>query len=301
MYVPIRVVATVLACAMLAACGVNGTSMSSVQQAPSAQHGASQQTVSRYTLSGTHIMLPRGSALPNAGLQLLYGGGSIEKYPIIYVVFWHFATDPTGEATYLTNFLNGIGGSSWINTDTQYYESSRGNITNPTGQLGGTWSDTAFIPRHPTDSAIQGEAKRLIKHFGYNRDAMYIVATAHGHNTSGFGKQFCAYHGATSTTSGEAAYTNLPYITDAGASCGQNIVNPGPSGVNDGVSIVAGHEEAEGQTDPVPPSGWVDSQGAEIGDKCAWQGLANIILSTGTFAVQPLWSNASSGCVLSYP
>ena len=55
--------------------------------------------------------------------------------------------------------------------------------------------------------------------------------------------------------------------------------------------------------------GWLDSRGAENGDKCAWissgQGAAsNIHLSTGTFPVQSLWSNAfnggSGGCVLSY-
>ena len=75
-------------------------------------------------------------------------------------------------------------------------------------------------------------------------------------------------------------------------------------------AIVSGHEEAETQTDPVPSSGWVDSSGAEIGDKCAWissgQGAAqNITLSTGTFAVQSLWDNAfsggSGGCVISGP
>jgi serine protease len=75
------------------------------------------------------------------------------------------------------------------------------------------------------------------------------------------------------------------------------------------MTIVEGHELAETITDQFPNGGWLDSGGAENGDKCAWissgQGASqNISLSSGTFAVQSLWSNAfnggSGGCVISY-
>lgn len=101
------------------------------------------------------------------------------------------------------------------------------------------------------------------------------------------------------------AFTDLPYMTDAGASCGQNFVNSGSAGTLDGVSIVSGHEYAEAMTDPQPSTGWVDVNGQENGDKCAWiapgtpGGSADITLLTGTFAVQSLWSNAVDGCVIS--
>ena len=62
--------------------------------------------------------------------------------------------------------------------------------------------------------------------------------------------------------------TNLPYVTDAGASCGQDFVNS--NGTLDGVSIVEGHEYAETITDQTPAGGWTDSSGEETGDKCAW-------------------------------
>jgi len=67
---------------------------------------------------------------------------------------------------------------------------------------------------------------------------------------------------------------------------------------------------AETITDQFPATGWLDPDGAKNGDKCAWissgQGAsADISLSTGTFPVQFLWSNAfnggSGGCVLRYP
>ena len=40
---------------------------------------------------------------------------------------------------------------------------------------------------------------------------------------------------------------------------------------------------------------WYDSSGNEIGDKCAWINLHEVTTSGGSFAVQPLWSNAASG------
>ena len=153
---------------------------------------------------------------------------------------------------------------------------------------------------------------RAATHFGNttaasNASVQYVIATATGHNSNGFKTQYCAYHSATSSTYGNVAYTNLPYITDAGASCGANFNGLGPDA---GITIVSGHEMAETITDQFPSSGWVDSSGAENGDKCAWissgQGAAaDISLSSGKFPVQSLWSNAfnggSGGCVLSYP
>ena len=64
------------------------------------------------------------------------------------------------------------------------------------------------------------------------------------------------------------------------------------------MSIVEGHELAEAITDP-HLNAWYDSAnpGNEIADKCAWIQLGTIATSQGTFAVQPLWSNADNGCV----
>ena len=70
------------------------------------------------------------------------------------------------------------------------------------------------------------------------------------------------------------------------------------TGVLDGVSIIEGHELAESK--PMKfPLGWLGN-GGEIGDKCAWTLLQNIALSTGTFPVQTLWSNANNFCVSNY-
>jgi hypothetical protein len=123
--------------------------------------------------------------------------------------------------------------------------------------------------------------------------------------------QYCGWHSATLYNNADLAYINLPYQLDAGTSCGENFVNVGTAGTDDGFSVVAGHEYAETVSDPEPDSGWVDTSdsvsGGEIADKCAWGGqiwgtddpAGDITLSTGTFAVQSLWSNAAGGCAMS--
>jgi hypothetical protein len=244
----------------------------------------------------------------------------------VYLVYWGSQwnnNDPSHEATIQQSFFNGVGGSSWNNSVTQYCEGvASGTITcglsgihaaNPSkGVFGGYWYDNATAASSsPSQSQLAAEAVRAAAHFGNtaagsNNTVQYVINTATGNNSSGFGTQYCAWHSSTSSTYGNIAYTNMPYITDAGASCGANFNGLGPKA---GITIVGGHEFGETETDIFPNGGWLDGGGAENGDKCSWissgQGAAaTISLSTGTFPVQSLWSNASNsgagGCVLSY-
>jgi hypothetical protein len=123
-------------------------------------------------------------------------------------------------------------------------------------------------------------------------NAQIVVATPTTHSTSGFGTS-CAYHGVIGGAS--ITYTDLPYLPDAGASCGAGLVT---GSALDGVSIVEGHELAEAITDP-ELSAWFDSSGQEIGDICAWTGQGKVNLNGSSFPMQPLWSNATNSWVMS--
>src|SRR5258708_5989093 len=257
--------------------------------------------------------------------NLYYHGGGVETgSDKVYIVWWGSQwnnNDPSGEASIQTSFFQGVGGSNWNNSVTQYcegvatgsYSCSGGtSATNPGNVLWGTWYDNASAaPKRPSQSQLAAEAVRAASHFGNtgtgsNNTTQYVISTATHSNASGFGSRYCAWHSSTSSSYGTIAYTNMPYITDAGATCGANSV----SSLTAGTTIVGGHEFAETETDIFPNGGWLDASGAENGDKCAWissgQGAsADIKLTTGTFAVQSLWSNAfngaAGGCVLSYP
>jgi putative Ig domain-containing protein len=250
--------------------------------------------------------------------------------------------DPSGIAPYLQEFFKGLGtnNETWSGTATQYCDgvavgaqscpaSNTEHVAYPTGgALSGVWVDeSAASPSAASGHQLGVEAVNAAAHFGnttqaLNRDAQYVIISPHGTDPDHYETQgFCAWHdyngdstlsgGPVSSPYGDIAFTNLPYIPDAGASCGQNFVNSGSAGTLDGVSIVEGHEYTETITDQNPAGGWTDSSGEEIGDKCAWitpgtsGGAANLSLATGSFAVQSMWANdansGAGGCDISHP
>jgi hypothetical protein len=105
------------------------------------------------------------------------------------------------------------------------------------------------------------------------------------------------------------SYTNLPYVPDAGPNCGANYwkAPKDESSLDEGVTIVEGHEEGESITDPIYALGWYDpgavkgSNKGEIGDLCAWIDIRNDRFGNKWYSMQPMYSNASESCVHTYP
>ena len=265
----------------------------------------------------------------------------------VYLIFWGtqwgtagtdangnttFSGDWAGMAPRLQQMFKGIGsgGELWSGVMTQYCEGvAVGTQTCPLnslhvgyptgGALGGVWYDnSAAAPNTATALQLGQEAVTAAGHFGntnaiLNRNAQYVVVSPTGTHPDGFLSDFCAWHdwnrdvGAASSV-GDIAFTNLPYVPDAGGSCGTNFVNSGSAGSLDGVTIVEGHEYAETITDQNPRGGWT-GPGDENGDKCAWissgQGAAaDVGFTTGSFAMQSTWSNSfnngTGGCEISH-
>jgi len=250
-----------------------------------------------------------------------------------------FSGDPKTIAPVLQAFFAGLGtgGETWSGVMTQYCDgvallaqscpaSNNQHVAYPTGgAIAGVWEDTASAaPASATGHQIGVEAVNAATHFGNltaasNSNTQYVVISPTGTNPDNYkGNGFCAWHdytgdttlsgGAVNSPDGPLAFTNFPYVTDIGSSCGAGFVNH--PGTDDGVTIVEGHEYAETITDQFPAGGWLDASGAETGDKCAWissgQGAAqNITLTTGSFPVQSTWANdyngGSGGCEVSHP
>ncbi len=272
------------------------------------------------------------------------GGIGVETAPKVYIVFygsqWGAATtptgsttttftkDPKGEAPYVQKFLSGLYGATdtWSTSTTQYCQgiaaraactASSAYVTHPAANpVAGVWYlNTEAAPAAPSLTKLRAVAVLAATHFANttpksNTSNQYVIALPTGIVPAGFKTQYCAFHDwGYSQPTGPVAYTNLPYLPDAGYACGQNIVNPGAAGLLDGVSIVEGHEYAETVSDQFPAGGWLDASGSENGDECAWitaghGAVSNITLTTGKFAVQSLWSNnfnsTGGGCVTAY-
>jgi hypothetical protein len=245
--------------------------------------------------------------------------------------------DPSGMAPYLQQLFKGLGtgGETWSGVMTQYCQgvatgtqtcpsSNQSHVGYPTGgALAGVWVDeSAASPAQATAFQLGTEAVHAAAHFGNttaasNRNAQYDIVSPTGTNPDNYqGQGFCAWHDwngdsyvGVSSPYGDIAFTNMPYVTDAGASCGENFVNSGSAGLLDGVSIVNGHEYAETITDQNPAGGWTNASGSENGDLCAWNSgpgapAQNLSLTTGAFAMQSTWGNDGAGggdCEFSHP
>ena len=329
---------------------VLGTSAAPAQLSPSAPVAPSGNTTARRAASGGKLRYGGGD--PGTGVGVVTGNPRV--YLVFWgpstTPNWNNATgDPDGAKALLQQFFNGLGTNHelWSGTALQYCQgvptgstscpTSGGHVPYPVSDvLAGTWIDTVNgYPANlaPTGGDLAAEAERAATHFGNttqasNLNAQYVIASPSSADPDGWldpVNGYCAYHDNTADPtidgSGPAAgpnlaFTNLPYVADAGPDCGAGSVNN--PGTTDGVTIAEGHEYYETLTDPYPSlpnngfvaTGWTDRKGGEIGDKCEFLqagqpgGPADITLATGTFAVQGMWANNSGRrghCVLTEP
>ncbi len=253
--------------------------------------------------------------------------------------------DTKSALPYLQQMFKGLGTGNerWSGTMTQYCDgplvaaqatscpSAAPHVGYPTGgALAGIWYDNSVAsPSAANGNQLANEAIKAAAHFGNttaasNRYVQYVILSPTGTQPDGFNTPsggFCAWHdyngdttlsgGAAASNYGDIAFTNFPYVTDAGASCGQGFVNTGNAGTLDGVSIVEGHEYAETVTDQNPAGGWTNHtgnatyNGQENGDECAWissgtGASANVTMGNGVYAMQSSWSNDTNSCAISH-
>ena len=263
------------------------------------------------------------------------GTGVVVAQPKVYLVLWGnqwgtqgtnakgyatFSGDANDTAPLLQSMFAHLGtsGESWSSVLTQYCQdvpkgatscpaTSSARIPYPTNSvLGGVWLDAGgAAPSQATMSQIRDEAWAGAQHFGIGnasalRNAQIVVMSPSGTHPDGFGNGggFCAWHSYSLLY--QMAYTNFPYQPDAGRSCGANAVNAGADGANDGVTITEAHEYAETLSDPAPNGGWLDGNGWENGDICAWLHDQNVTMGDATFALPATWSNDTTSCAISH-
>jgi serine protease len=292
-------------------------------------------------------VLPPPPAGEPAPINMGYFGGHVQVAPKVYLVLWGWGqpgafnhatpgmptSDPDGAGARMLAFIKAMGGTAWMGSQTQYYETdAAGNktyITNPTNQYGGVWYDnTNPIHNNVTGLELAQEAQRAVAHFGVTdlKNSQFVIAQPQMFNEQGFneGVGYCAWHDYTQPqyypgVQAGISFTNMPYVLNSGTGCGENSVNTGYfAGRLDGFTIVMGHEIEETITDPGAEDvingqnlgGWYDYSGYENGDKCAWVGysegiaapsaipggLNNITGNDGKkYPVQSLWSNNAAG------
>src|SRR5438105_11047869 len=134
--------------------------------------------------AAVHVFKTKGNARPTRSNNLAYNGGTggigVETSPKVYLVLWGSQwnnNDPSGESGILESFYQGVGGSSWANSVTQYCQGvASGTVFcngsgqaagNPSGIFAGLFVDKASLaPSHPRQSQLAAEAVRAAQYFG---------------------------------------------------------------------------------------------------------------------------------------
>jgi len=117
-------------------------------------------------------------------------------------------------------------------------------------------------------------------------------------NCNGGSFVFCAFHGSFDSTDAVGApihviFQAMPYQDVPGCQ-----VANGPNGSHiDSTNNVLSHEIFETITDPDLNAWFRDTDGAEIGDICAWNLINPILLNGTSYAIQKEYSNQTHQCV----
>jgi PKD repeat protein len=125
-------------------------------------------------------------------------------------------------------------------------------------------------------------------------------------DSSGNTSEYCAYHTSFDLTNGLTLWANMP----DGSVSGCNVINSPPNGPADTLIDSLSHEHNETITDPNLDA-WYDVNGSgENGDKCNFTfgpdlgstatGGYDVLINHNPYEIQPEWSNAITGCAMTY-
>jgi hypothetical protein len=254
------------------------------------------------SLSGASDVPPRvlrqqGLTAAAEGGDLVDNGGRIVPVSHTYAIWWgDTGAFPADAQSGIDALLAGFDLTAFLYTTAQY---SRGNL--PRSYFIGNWYDPSPPPPgSPSTQTIVNEACSVIAANGATPDpyAIYFVYTT---NFPG-GVDFCAWHSYGTCQGYTIQVAYMPNTSGVGGCDGGDLY--GCNGYSQGtrsLANVTSHEAMEAITDATL-SAWQDSDGSEIGDKCAWQFQGCIALNNGTqWQLQTEWSNASGGCVTGMP
>jgi hypothetical protein len=267
-----------------------------------------------------------GGGSTNTGI--FYHGGPIIQSINVAAIYWGTSTiykngpAPGSSSTsggsdnsLVAYFLSNLGGSSYYNINSTYYDGSNVKVQNAV-KYSGFWADNSNPGSTVSDAAIQAEVVAAFANgLPYDKNTVYAVFTASGVNLGGgFGSQYCAYHGDfTATINGVSQvvkYAAMPYAYQYPSGCSALNGSPNNDYAGDTEVNVLAHEVEETNTDP-ELNAWYDRRGYENADKCAWNFGTTSSGSTGTYnqtlggvhwMIQMNWVNANSGgCLQHWP
>jgi hypothetical protein len=282
-----------------------------------------------------HTSLARAASQTS---PLAPGTGDVQNYTKTYAIFWlppgyTYESGASGSnsryISLIERYLADIGGSTFLNIVTQYYDSA--NWISNSSTFTDATLDTSPYPVHngyvyTTDADIQAEVAKSIKARGwaYGLHEQFFVFTGAGVLTyatvaGGWSNDptngYCGYHntfsaGAYGLQNLPIVYANMPdqdgryacYARrfsgsyDAAGNPTFYYYSPNHDYTVDSMISITSHEQFEMITDPLLRN-WRDAGHDEIGDKCAGNfgtvagDTGNVTLNGDRYVLQGEFSN----------
>ncbi len=256
---------------------------------------------------------PERSARGGSNVISYHGGPllGISSPPNVYFI-WYGNWANNSATSILPNLALNIGGSSYFNINTTYYDASGAHVMNAVNYVSST-SDNYSQGTSLRDSSVEAVVARAINNGELPRDpdGVYFVLTSKDVNeTSGFCTQYCGWHTNGAINGADIKYAFIGNPDRCPSACEAQTTSPNGNAGADGMASIIAHELEESVTDP-DGNAWYDRRGEESADKCAWTFGAlstasngskyNITLGKLNYLIQQNWVNAGAGyCAMSY-
>jgi len=259
---------------------------------------------------GDAFSKPTGNGKPTSSNGINYHGGPlILGTTHVYYIWYGNSNWPSSSAnSILTNLAQNIGGSTYFNINTTYYDSTNTRVTNAV-----TYNGAATHAETYGTSLSDNQIEQVVADTNpTDTNAVYFVLTGPDVTaSSGFCTSYCGWHTHATINGRDIKYA---FVGDAASQCPSSCMaqttSPNGDGGADGMASVISHELEEAVSDP-DLNAWYDRRGQENADKCAWTfgteytvsngSKANMRLGSMDYLIQRNWVNAGGGyCSLTY-
>jgi hypothetical protein len=219
---------------------------------------------------------------------------STTTVPVFWGSSWSNSTFRGDKQTGLDYLYSHVGGTSYLHTNSEYYDGS-GNVNTTSVSKSSDLSDYTVTPTGaPSTTQVLNEVAKVTNGRPV-ANAYYPVYSDRGRGNAGY----CAWH-SSGTINGIRVQFGFFFTLDGDPGCDpQAPTNLGHSQGLSALANVSGHELSEMLTDP-QLNAWYDRQGAENSDKCAWTFNGLVTVGTQQWKIQGNWSNAAANAGTGY-
>jgi phosphate-induced protein 1 len=258
--------------------------------------------------SGSKVIAPTNHTRPlSTSDPIQYNGGPVMTSTSNAVYFiWYGVWNSTAPGI-LTDWANNIGGSTYFNINTTYYDSTNTYVTNAIN-YGGSYTDDYSQGSSIDDNGVEAIVSNAISNNDLPLDPNGIYMVLAGSDvteTTGMCSQYCGWHYFGSIGGQTTTYAFIGNPDACPSACEAQTSSPNGDSGADGAASIMSHELEETVTDP-QVSAWYDASGEENGDKCAWNfgteqtapngSMFNVMIGSRNYLIQQNWNAATQAC-----